>query len=47
MLIQEQRSIQEGVNLRQIRGRNNKQPVLKPGIIDFVNGITMKVYTQE
>ena len=30
MLRKEQRSIQEGRDLRQIRGRNNKQPVLRP-----------------
>ena len=31
----------------QIRGRNNKQPVLKAEITDFITGITRTVYTQE
>ena len=42
-----QQSIQEGVDSRQIRGRNNKQPVLKAEIVDFIIGITTIVYTQE
>ena len=28
-------------------GRNNKQPVLKAEVIDFITGITKTVYTQE
>ena len=47
MLRKEQRSIQEGVDLRQIRGTNNKQPVLKAEVTDFTTGITKTVYTQE
>ena len=47
MLRKEQRTIQEGYNLRQIRGRNNKQPVLKGEVTDFITGITKTVYTQE
>ena len=47
MLKREQRSIQEGVGSRQIRGRNNKQPVLKAKITNFITYITTTVYTQE
>ena len=47
MLKREQRSIQEGVESSTIEGRNNKQPVLKAEITDFVTGITRTVYTQE
>ena len=47
MLIREQRSIQEGVDLRQIRGMNNKQPVLKVEITNFITDITTTLYTQE
>ena len=47
MLKREQRSIQEGIESKQIRGRNNKQPVLKDEITDFITGITRTVYTQE
>ena len=47
MLKREQRSIQEGVELRQIRGRNNQQPVLKAEITDFITGTTTTMYTQE
>ena len=47
MLRQEQQSFQEGMDLRQIRRRNNKQPVLKAEITDFINGVTTTVYTQE
>ena len=43
----EQQSIQEGRESKQIRGRDNKQPVLKAEITDFVTGITRTVYTQE
>ena len=46
-MIREERSIQESVDSRQIRGRNNKQPVLKAEITDFITGITRTVYTQE
>ena len=47
MLKREQRSIQEGIDLKQVWRRNNKQPVLKVEIIDFITGITRTVYTQE
>ena len=47
ILLKEQRSIQEGFNLQQIRGRNNRQPVLKTEVIDFITGIAKTVYTQE
>ena len=47
MMVREQRSIQEGKDLCQIRGRNNKQPVLKAEITDFINGTIKTVYTQE
>ena len=47
MLKREQRSIQEGRDSKQIRGRNNKQPVLKGEITNFITGITRIVYTQE
>ena len=47
MMERKQRSNQEGVESRQIRGKNNKQPVLKVEITDFVTGITTTVHTQE
>ena len=47
MLQKEQRSIQEGFELRQVRGRNNKRPVLKAEVTDFITGITKTVYTQD
>ena len=47
MLRKEQRSIQEGFESRQIRGRNNKKPILKAEMTDFITGITKTVYTQE
>ena len=47
MMVREQRSIQEGKYSRQIRGRNNKQPVLKAKITDFISGTIKTVYTQE
>ena len=47
MLRKEQRSIQEGFDSQQIRGRKNKQPVLKAEATDFITGITKTVYTQE
>ena len=47
MLQKEQRSIQESYDSQQIRGRNNKQPVLKAEVTDFITGITKSVYTQE
>ena len=47
MLKREQRSIQEGVESKQIRGRNNKQPVLKAEITNFIIGTITTVYTQE
>ena len=46
-MTREERSIQECVDSRQIRGRNNKQLVLKAEITDFITGITRTVYTQE
>ena len=45
MTKQEQQSIQEGIDLIQIRGRNNKHPVLKAEITDFITGITPIIYT--
>ena len=47
MLQKEQRSIQESYDSQQIRGRNNKQPVLKAEVTDFITGITKTIYTQE
>ena len=47
MLKRKQRSIQEGVESTTIRGRDDKQPVLKVEITDFVTGITRTMYTQE
>ena len=47
ILKKEQRSIQEGLESRQIRGRSNKQPVLKVEVTNFIDGITKTVYTQE
>ena len=47
MLKREQQSIQESVESKQIRGRNNKQPVVKAEIIDFNTSTTTTVYTQE
>ena len=46
MLKREQQSIQEGMESRQIRGRNNKQLVLKAEITNFITGTTTTVYTQ-
>ena len=43
MLRKEQQAIQEGYDLGQIRGRNNKQPVLKVEVTDFITGITKTV----
>ena len=47
MLKREQRSIPEGKESRQIRGRNNKQPVLKAEITNLITSSTTTVYTQE
>ena len=47
MMKQEKQSIQEGIDLQQTRGRNNKQPVLKTEITDSITVITTIVYTQE
>lgn len=47
MMIQEEHYIQKGADSQQIQDRNNKQPVLKTEITDFVIGITRTVYTQE
>ena len=47
MLKKEQRSIQEGVESKQIKRRKNKQPVLQAEITDLIAGITTTVYTQE
>ena len=47
MLKREQRSIQEGMDSKQIRGRNNKQPVLKAEITDFITSTTRTMYKQE
>ena len=47
MLRKEQRSIQEGKDSRQIRGRNNKQPILKAEVTDFITGTVRTVHTQE
>ena len=47
VMIREEHDIQEGIDSRQIRGRNNKQPVVKAEITDFVTGITRTVTTQE
>ena len=46
MLQKEQRSIQEGRDSQQIRGRNNKQLVLKVKITDFITRSVRPVYTQ-
>ena len=47
MMIQEERARQEGRDFRQIHGRNNKCPVLKAEVTDFVTGISRIVETQE
>ena len=47
MLKREQRSIQERRDSKQMRGRNNKQPVIKVEITDFITGTIRTVYTQE
>ena len=47
MMKRKQQSIQQGVDSRQIRGRNNKQPVLRAAVNDFITGITTMVYTRE
>ena len=46
MLKKEQRAIQEGRDSWQIRGRNNKQPILKAKITDFITGTVSTVHTQ-
>ena len=46
-MIREERARQEGRDSRQIRGQNNKYPVLKAEVTDFVTGITIIVETQE
>ena len=38
MLVREERARQEGRDSRQIRGRNNKNPVLKVEVTDFIIG---------
>ena len=47
MLRKEQRSIRESHDLQQIRGRNNKQPVLKVKITDFITESVRTVYIQK
>ena len=47
MLRKEQQAIQESYPSQQIKGRNNKQPVLKGEITDSITGITKTVYTLE
>ena len=47
MMKQDQRSVQEGIDSRQIRGRNNKQPVMKVVSPILSLGITTTVYNQE
>ena len=47
MLRKEQRAIQEGKDSRQISGRNNKQPILKAKVTDFITGTVTTVHTQE
>ena len=46
MLRKEQRLIQEGRDSRQIRERNDKQPVLKAEVTGFITGSVKTVYTQ-
>merc|ERR1712086_424934 len=47
MMRKEQRAIQEGKDSRQIRGRNNKQTILKADVTDFVTGTVTTVHTQD
>ena len=47
MLQKEQRAIQEGKDSQQIRGRNNKQPILKAKVTDFITGNVTTVHTQD
>ena len=47
MMIREGRSRQEGRDSERIRGRNNKSPVLKAEVTNFLTGTTRVVGTQE
>ena len=47
MMIRKERTKQEGRESRHIHGRNNKCPVLKAEVTNFVTGITRIVETQE
>ena len=47
MMRKEQQAIQEGKDSRQIRGRNNKQPILKAEVTDFITGTVTTVHTQD
>ena len=47
MLKREQQSIQEGRDSKQIHGRNNKQPVIKVEMTNFITGTIRTMYTQE
>ena len=46
-MIREERARQEGRDSKQIRGKNNKSPVLKAEVTDFITGTTRIVETQE
>ena len=47
MMIREERARQEGRDSKQIQGRNNKSPVLKAEVTNFITGTTRVVETQE
>lgn len=47
MMLYEELSIQKGQDLKQIRGRNNKHPVLKAEITNFVTGVIRTIDTQK
>ena len=47
MMIRVEKSRLEGLDSKQIRGRNNKSPVLKAEVTDFITGTTRVVETQE
>ena len=47
MLRKKQRAIKEGKDSRQIRERNNNQPIIKAEVTDFITGTVRTVHTQD
>ena len=46
-MIWEEKAWQEGRDSKKVQGRNNKSPVLKAEVTDFITGTTRVVETQE